>query len=139
MRQEKEAETNEKHAGISNPVLRIIVLACGWFFVFLAMLGALLPLIPTTPFLLIAAACFYRSSGKFYRWIMNNRYFGHYLQDYKAGMGIPLRIKITTLSFTWLSTILSSIFFIPWLWLKILVVLISAAVTVHLLMIKTRK
>jgi uncharacterized membrane protein YbaN (DUF454 family) len=123
---------------IKNPVIRIVVLIFGWFFVFLALLGAILPLIPTTPFLLAAAACFYRSSDKFYHWIMTNKLFGHYLQDYKAGHGIPLRVKIMALSFSWLSTIVSILFFIPWLWLKILVFVISSAITVHLLMIKTR-
>jgi len=122
-----------------NRILRIILFCCGILFAFLALLGALLPLLPTTPFLLLSAACFYRSSAKFYHWIFHNPLFGHYLRDYKEGRGVPLRVKATALSFTWLSTIVSVIFFIPWLWLKLLVIAISLAVTIHVLMIRTRK
>jgi uncharacterized membrane protein YbaN (DUF454 family) len=138
MDQAEETKKKNNPPMIKNPVIRTVVLAFGWVFVFLALLGAILPLIPTTPFLVAAAAAFYRSSDKFYHWIMTNRLFGHYLQDYKAGRGIPLRVKITALSFSWLSTIISIIFFIPWLWLKILVFAITSAITVHVLMMKTR-
>jgi hypothetical protein len=124
---------------IANPVARYLVMACGWFFTVLAFFGAMLPILPTTPFLLLAAACFYRSSGKFYQWIMYNKLFGHYLRDYKAGMGVPVRVKVTTLVFTWISSMVSVIFFIPYLWLKILVIAISAAITIHILLIRTRK
>lgn len=122
-----------------NRILRIILFCCGILFALLALLGALLPLLPTTPFLLLSAACFYRSSAKFYHLIFHNPLFGHYLRDYKEGRGVPLRVKATALSFTWLSTIVSVIFFIPWLWLKLLVIAISLAITIHVLMIRTRK
>jgi uncharacterized membrane protein YbaN (DUF454 family) len=138
MDQAEKTEKRNNPSIIKNPVIRTVVLIFGWFFVLLALLGAILPLIPTTPFLVAAAAAFYRSSDKFYHWIMTNRLFGHYLQDYKAGRGIPVRVKITALSFSWLSTIISIIFFIPWLWLKILVFAITSAITVHVLMMKTR-
>jgi len=135
------ADPEEKHFKVpvlSNPLLRRILFTCGWFFTVLAFLGAILPLVPTTPFLLVAAACFYRSSGKFYHWIMYNKMFGHYLRDYKSGKGIPLRVKIMALAFTWISTLVSVLFFIPFLWLKILVIALSAAVTVHLALVRTR-
>lgn len=138
MDQEQTAEKMNNPKMIKNPVVRSVVFVFGWVFVFLAMLGAILPLIPTTPFLLAAAASFYRSSDRFYHWIMTNKLFGHYLQDYKAGRGIPLHVKIMALSFSWLSTIVSIVFFIPWLWLKILVFALTSAITIHLLMIKTR-
>lgn len=124
---------------VENLFLRRTLFICGWIFTGLAFLGAVLPLVPTTPFLLVAAACFYRSSGRFYHWIMYNRLFGHYLRDYRSGRGIPLHVKILALSFTWVSTLVSVIFFIPYLWLEILVIAISAAVTVHLVLIKTRR
>ncbi len=131
---------SEKHVRIvSNPLLRAFLLSCGWIFTVLAFLGAILPLVPTTPFLLVAAACFYRSSDRFYKWIMFNKIFGHYLMDYKAGKGIPMHVKVMALVFTWASTMVSAFFFVPWLWLKILLVMISVAITIHLSWIKTRK
>ena len=122
-----------------NRFLRLILLACGFLFTFLAILGAILPLVPTTPFLIVAAACFYRSSEKFYRLIMYNRYFGNYLRDYKSGKGIPLKVKIMTLIFLWVSTLLSVFVFIPYLWLEILVIAINTAITVHILFLNTKK
>ncbi len=124
---------------VRNRFLRVLLLTGGFLFTFLAILGAILPLVPTTPFLIAAAACFYRSSDRFYRMIMNNRYFGHYLRDYQSGKGIPLRVKVVSLGFMWLSTLISVIFFIPFLWLQILVITFSAGVTVHIVKIRTKK
>jgi hypothetical protein len=124
---------------ISNKFLRILLLVCGFLFTFFAILGAILPLLPTTPFLIVAAACFYRSSERFYNLLMYNRYFGHYLRDYTSGKGIPLRVKIAALLFLWISTLVSVFIFIPYLWLKVLVITIAAGVTTHLYLIRTKK
>lgn len=124
---------------VKNRPLRLLLLVLGFIMAFLAMLGALLPLLPTTPFLIASAACFYRSSERFYNLIMFNRYFGHYLRDYQAGKGIPLRVKITSMSFLWASTLISVIFFITATWLMILVIAFSTAITVHVFMIRTKR
>ncbi|MFZ4564681.1 MAG: YbaN family protein [Bacteroidales bacterium] len=124
---------------IRNRFARYIVLWCGFLFAFLALLGAILPMLPTTPFLIAAAACFHRSSPRFYLWIMNNRYFGRYLQDYKDGKGIHVRVKIVALLFLWVSSLISVIFFIPYTWLKVLVVSIMLAVSVHIYLIRTKR
>jgi uncharacterized membrane protein YbaN (DUF454 family) len=124
---------------VKNRPLRIVLLVCGFLFTLLAFLGALLPLLPTTPFLIVAAACFFRSSARFYNWIMFNRLFGHYLQDYQSGRGVAMHVKIMTLSFMWISTLVSIFVFVPWLWLKIVLPVISTAVTIHVLMIHTKR
>ena len=124
--------------GTRSKIIRVLLISCGFFFTFLAILGAILTLLPTTPFLIAAAACFYRSSEKFYNLIMYNRYFGHYLRDYKSGMGIPLRVKIMALVFTWTSTLVSVFLFIPYLWLEILVIAVNLAITAHLVFVKTK-
>lgn len=122
-----------------SPILRFVFLMGGFLFTFLAILGFLLPLLPTTPFLLAASACFFKSSDRFYRFIMENRWFGHYLQNYQAGLGIPLKVKLMALSFMWTSTLISAFIFAPWLWLKLLLIGISLAITIHLWMVKTKK
>jgi uncharacterized membrane protein YbaN (DUF454 family) len=124
---------------VKNKTLRFVLIGCGFFFTFLAFLGAILPLVPTTPFLLVAAACFYRSSERFYNFIMNNKYFGQYLRDYNSGVGIPLYVKVMTLSFLWISTMVSILFIIPYAWLKILVFVINIIVTIHIYRIRTKK
>ena len=122
-----------------NGIIRVILLICGFLFTFLAILGAILPIVPTTPFLIVAAACFYKSSERFYKMIMYNRYFGHYLRDYKSGNGIPLRVKIMALVFLWTSTLVSVFVFIPYLWLEILVIAVNTAITIHLYFVRTKK
>ena len=124
---------------VQNKLIRSLLLICGFLFTFLALLGAILPLIPTTPFLIVASACFYRSSPRFYNWMMNNRYFGKYLRDYREGKGIRPGVKIAALTFLWLSSVISVLFFVPFLWLKILIISMAAGVTVHIRMIKTKK
>lgn len=111
----------------------------GSFFVFLGVLGIFLPIFPTTPFLLLAIFCYSKGSKKHYKWLINNRYLGHYIKNYRAGKGIPLHAKILGLSTLWLSIGFSVIFIIPYWVLKVLLLIMAIAVTVHLSMIKTYK
>ena len=69
----------------------------------LAILGVFLPLLPTTPFLLLASACFARGSTRLHGWLLNNRMFGKYISNYEQGRGIPLRGKVTALAMLWAS------------------------------------
>ena len=77
----------------SSLMKRTLWLSLGLIFVALGMVGVLLPGLPTTPFMLLAAACFARSSNRFYNWLINNRLFGEKVRRYRAGHGIPRRIK----------------------------------------------
>ena len=70
------------------------MITTGTFFVGLGIIGIFLPLLPTTPFLLLAAACYARSSKRFYNWLLNNKWFGNYIKNYRERKGIPLQIKI---------------------------------------------
>ena len=75
--------------------LRWLLLLAGFLFVGLAALGVILPLLPTTPFVLVAAACFARSSPRFYNWLLANRVFGPLIADWRTHGSIPRRAKIT--------------------------------------------
>src|SRR3989339_1765718 len=83
-------------------IIRAVLKFCGILFVCLAFLGIVFPVIPTTPFLLMAAWCFMKSSERLYRWMMTNRIFGKYLKNYIEGKGVPLFIKIFVLTLLWL-------------------------------------
>ena len=104
-------------------------------------MGAFVPVMPTTPFLLLAAACFSRSSERLHRWLFTNRLFGNYLRRYRDGEGLPRASKIATLVLLWTSLGASALFAVPerlW-WVRALLLLVGIGVTIHVLRIKTRR
>lgn len=103
----------------------------------LGILGIFLPLLPTTPFLLLTAALYFKGSPRLYNWLLNHRHFGPYIRNFRENKAIPLRAKVISLVLMW-GTMLYCIFFlIPLLWVKILLGLIAAGVTYHILSFKT--
>lgn len=114
----------------------IIYNLAGIISVFLGFLGIFLPLLPTTPFLLLASYLFLKSSKKNYEWLMNHKIFGKYLRNYKIYKAIPLKAKILSLSFLWL-TILISAYLIDLWFVKLALLVIAIAVSIHILKIKT--
>ncbi|RTZ48250.1 DUF454 domain-containing protein [Candidimonas sp. SYP-B2681] len=102
----------------------------------LAVLGIFLPLLPTTPFVLLASACYMRGSDRLHGWLTTNKLFGSYIANIESGRGIPMRAKITAIIFLWISLSFSAwLIHVPWLWAFLL--LTGIGVTVYLLMAKT--
>ena len=132
-------KTEGQHKPATAAWRRTLLVAAGFVCVALAVAGIVLPLLPTTPFLLLAAACFARSSPRLDAWLHNNRLFGPYLRAYRHGHGIPLRAKVSIISLLWLSVGLSAIFAIPdRLWAaRLVLVLIGLLVSIHVLRLKT--
>lgn len=93
-------EKNDIHLAkeARNPLLRFLWISAGLLFVGLGAIGVFIPGLPTTPFLILAAACFIRSSQKLYNWLIRNKRFGPYLKDYREGKGIPKKAKILAVS-----------------------------------------
>ena len=104
----------------------------------LGIIGIFVPILPTTPFLLLAAACYMRSSERFYRWLTSNRVFGAYVRNYIEGRGMPLRIKVFTILLLWLAIGLSITFAVESLVIRIVLVSIAVGVTVHIVLIRKR-
>ena len=124
---------------ISNKTFRYMLIIAGTIFLGFGIIGIFLPILPTTPFLLLSAACYARSSQRFYNWLMNNRWFGKYIKNYREGRGVPFKFKVITISLLWI-TILSSIYFvINHFWIEIILIIIAIGVTIHILTIKTYK
>lgn len=120
---------------------RILLLAAGVVCVGLGVVGVVVPLLPTTPFLLLASACFLRSSSRLHRWLLGNRIFGDYLRRYRSGEGLPISSKVTTLVLLWASLGASALWAVPerlW-WVQLLLLGVGIGVTVHILRIKTRR
>lgn len=122
-------------------IKKTLLLTGGILCLVLAALGVILPVLPTTPFLLLAAALFLRSSDRLYCWMHENRVFGEYLRRYRDGLGIPPATKISTLVFLWATLAMSVFVFIPerLRWVGIFLGLIGAGVTIHILRVPTYK
>jgi uncharacterized membrane protein YbaN (DUF454 family) len=115
---------------------RLTLLGLGGLFLILGVIGIFFPILPTTPFLLLSASCFLRSSHKAYRKLMTNKTLGKYIYYYRISKAIPLKSKIAALSLLWLG-ILISIFIVPILWVKVLLFFIASGVTFHISSMKT--
>ena len=129
-------DSQEKHEVVESKFLRTTLIIAGTFFLVLGLIGIVLPILPTTPFLLLAASCYARSSRKFYTWLMNNRVFGQYIRNYREGKGIPLKVKILSISILWVAIVIS-IFLIDNFLVRTILILIAVGVTIHISTIKT--
>ena len=123
----------------SNKFLRFIFIFGGTIFLGLGIIGIFLPILPTTPFLLLAAACYARGSKRFYDWLMNNKLFGNYIKNYYEGKGIPLKVKIFAISLLWITILFSAFFVIDNYLVELILIMIAVVVTIHILTIKTFK
>ena len=124
---------------ITSNLSRQVLIIAGSFFVGLGILGIFLPLLPTTPFLLLAIACYARSSERFYNWLLNNKWFGNYIKNYRGGKGIPLKVKVLSISFLWITIGYSVVFVVHIFLVRIILILIAIGVTIHILSIRTSK
>ncbi|MHB8172609.1 MAG: YbaN family protein [Thermincolia bacterium] len=119
-------------------LIKIIFIIAGSIFVALGIVGMILPLIPTTPFLLLGAACYARGSEKFYNWLLNHKLFGKFIKNYLEGKGISLKGKILSVSLLWVS-ISYTIYVLPSFYGVVFLVLLASGVTAYLLSLNTYK
>lgn len=119
--------------------MRIVYIILGTISLVLGILGIFLPLLPTTPFLLLTAALYFRGSPELYDWLMNHKYLGPYIRNYRENKAIPLRAKIISVTLVWATMSYCIIFVAPYLWLKIILFLIASGVSYHILSFKTLK
>ena len=110
----------------------------------LGAIGMVLPILPTTPFLLASAACFFKSSPRMYNWVLKNKWFGEYIRNYREGRGIPMKTKITALTVLWITIVFSSFFLLnrflpPQLVLPMQLIMLAVAigVSIHILKLPT--
>ena len=116
---------------------KIIFIAAGFIFVVIGAIGIVLPLLPTTPFLVLAAMLFSKSNDRFHKWLLQNRIFGPYVAHYESGTGIPKSLKIKTIVFLWPSLAISAIL-INAVWAWILLAIVGICVTTHVVTIKRK-
>lgn len=120
-----------------SPFIRVLLIIAGSISVGLGVLGIVLPILPTTPFLLLAAWCYARSSTRFYVWLMTHRLWGKYLRNYTSGKGIPVRVKAWAIALLWAAILSSAFLAVDIIWVRVLLIAIAIGVTTHILKIKT--
>ena len=118
-------------------VNKILLIAAGCASLSLGVVGIFVPLLPTTPFLLLASACFLRSSDSLYRRLTRHRLFGRYIRAYNRFRAISIRAKIFSIFVLWIFIGYSALFIVTALWLRLLIVLIATGVTIHILRLRT--
>ena len=123
----------------TNQVVKLAYLISGFVFVFLGVLGAFLPLLPTTIFLILASACFMKSSPRANAWLKNNKLLGSYLRNYQDKTGLTIASKITHIAVLWIGILISAYLLTDKTAIQVLLFMIAVGVTVHLVMIKTAR
>lgn len=114
-----------------------LFIALGFISLALAIIGIFIPLLPTTPFLLLSAALFFRGSPRLYHWLTNHKIFGEYIRNFREYKAIPLTTKVFAVATLW-AVILSTAFFVIDKWLiRGILIAIAIGVTIHILHYKT--
>jgi len=103
----------------------------------IGIVGIFIPLLPTTPFLLLSAICFLKSSKSLYNWIINHKVFGNYIKNYIQYRAVSKMTKVFSILFLWAAITCSIVFFTNILWIRILLFLVAISVTTHLLSLRT--
>ncbi|OGO77389.1 MAG: hypothetical protein A2Y23_11340 [Clostridiales bacterium GWB2_37_7] len=122
-----------------NRLKQILLAILGSISIALGILGIFLPLLPTTPFLLLGASCYIKGSPKLYQWLIGNKLLGQYIRNFREGNGIPLKTKIVAVTMLWITMSYSIIFVVANLYIRVCLALIAAGVTWHIVSQKTLK
>lgn len=123
--------------GRSNRTVRMLLRLVGTLFLLIGCVGIVLPLLPTTPFLLLALACYARSSERWYHWLITNRWFGEYIKNWHEGKGLPIKTKILMIAFLILTIGYSAVVVVPFFIGKVILIIIAICVSMHVLSLPT--
>jgi uncharacterized protein len=114
---------------MTSRVMKGLLIVCGTICVGLGILGIFLPLMPTTVFLLLAAACYSRSSDRFHRRLVEHPWLGPYIQQSR---GMTTRQKGVSITVLWASLIVSMIWTADLVWLRLVLIAVGVGVTLHI-------
>lgn len=120
-------------AVVKNPVLRVVLMALGWLWVAIAFIGVAIPGIPTTGPILLAAFFFSKSSDRFDRWLVSNRFFGGIVRDWRAGTGFTVRAKAIAVAAIIFSFGITTMWFITAPYARYAMWLLAAAIAAYVI------
>ncbi|MDD2596007.1 MAG: YbaN family protein [Bacteroidales bacterium] len=118
--------------------MKVLYVILGTISLALGILGIVLPILPTTPFLLLTAFLYFKGSGRLYDKLMSDKHLGPYIKDFRENRTIPLPTKIVSISLLWITISASALFVVDILWLRILLLVVAIAVTIHITSYKTK-
>ena len=119
-----------------NSIVRLLLVIAGSISLAFGVIGIFLPVLPTTPFLLLASFCYVRSSERLHRWLLEHRVFGKYIYNYEVHRAIPKKTKIIAMVTLW-PTLLFSLTLIPLVPVRVGVFIVGLIVSWHLLSMRT--
>ena len=119
--------------------MKILYTIVGTTSLILGIIGIFLPLLPTTPFLLLTAAMYFRSSPRLYYWLIQQKYLGSYIRNFREHKAIPLHAKIVSVSLIWITLSYCAIWILPYIWARILFLILAISTTWHIVSYKTLK
>ena len=116
--------------------MKFLYIIFGTLSLVLGIIGIFLPVLPTTPLLLLTAFCYYRGSSRMYDWLMSHPKLGPYIRNFRENRMIPRRVKVYILTMLWASLLFCAYILDP-IWLKCLMIAIAIGVTWHILSYKS--
>ena len=119
--------------------MSIIWNICGSISLILGILGAFLPILPTTPFIILAAFCFSNGSERIHNWMIEHKVWGPPIKDWQDGKGLSRRVKIWAISLMWISILISAHYFVPIMGVKIFLICVAIWVSWFLANQPTKK
>lgn len=119
--------------------MRILLTMLGTVALILGVVGIFLPLVPTTPFLLLSAALYFRSSPRLYNWLLAHPCLGTYIKNFREHRAIPLHVKIVSVSLVWITLSYCAVAVAEAWWMRLFFILLACGISVHILRYKTLK
>ncbi|MBI3189711.1 MAG: YbaN family protein [Ignavibacteriales bacterium] len=118
---------------------KFLLLFTGSLCIVIGVIGIVVPLLPTVPFLLLAAYLYAKGSERFYLWLIHHKWLGTILKNYKEGKGIPVRIRMYSVLFLWLTIGASIVVLIEDTTAKIIMLLVASGITLRLMLMKSQE
>lgn len=124
---------NRPHNHVKSDFLRWVLICCGWCSIVAGVIGIFLPIVPTVPFLLLAVACFARSSVRFHSWLVDHKHLGPLVRNYLHSGRIPQRAKVVAICMVWISFPASAFLFVEIVWIRMVLMAAAIALTLYLI------
>lgn len=121
-----------------SPTVRALYVAAGFVFFAIGLLGVVLPVLPATPFMLLAAACFARGSERFYKWLLANKTFGPLIREWREHRSIPYRTKVIAIVLMSATLAASIVFFVKSPYLQLALTALGVLLAGWLWMVPSR-